>query len=214
MGPPKKDGAFKSGWSDFYIFFAVEALLMLTAALIRHERWKCMHRLLTNAYLVNDSNGALRAETYIAFDCGLEALDHQRNKRLRLNRASLTADLLKERCSQEHTPFSELMQADIFLALDGAVKVGQRVEDNWPRYWVPRTAVFFGSYGSLPVFLKVIDPSVRSGVRIALGVASGTELAARLAVASQKLDGFKALSIGAFSRFKLTEAANVAELIK
>jgi hypothetical protein len=46
FGPPATEGSYYPGWSNFYSYFALEALLVQTAALIRHGRWKSLRRLL------------------------------------------------------------------------------------------------------------------------------------------------------------------------
>lgn len=58
FGQPTTSGSYYPGWTDFYSFFALEALLVQTAALIRHERWKSLRRLLDATYVVRGSGGA------------------------------------------------------------------------------------------------------------------------------------------------------------
>ena len=38
FGPPLENGVYVDGWADLYRFFALEATLVVTAALLRYER--------------------------------------------------------------------------------------------------------------------------------------------------------------------------------
>ena len=215
FGPPAVDGAFYPGWENFYGFFGLESMLLQTASLIRHERWRSLRRLLSATFLVRGSNGETKATNYVAFDAELVALDEHRNRRLKLNRASLSADLLRERCRADGISFNEVMQADILLTLNAIVQVGGAPADAWPQYWAPRTSVYAGHGNRHPVFLRAADQDTRAGLRVALGVASGVDLAAKLQEASKRLGGFQRLSNGrTFSRFNFDEAVNMDELVK
>jgi hypothetical protein len=215
FGPPVESGAFYPGWADFYGFFALEGMLLQAAALIRHERWKTLRRLLSATFLVRRSSGETKAVNYAAFDLSLIALDSHRNQRLKLNRVSLSADMLRERCRADGISFDEVMQADVLLTLNAIVQVGGAPADEWPQYWAPRTTVY-ATYGKKhPLFLRASDPDTRSGLRLALGAASSSDLAAKLEAANKKLGGFQRLSSGRpFDQFSLPEAINMNELVK
>jgi hypothetical protein len=107
FGPPERNGSYYPGWVDTYAFVALESLLLLTAALLRHERWKLLNDLLLRTFIVRTDFNGQEASSYVVFDYRPRSLDEHRNRRLNLNRASLSADLLKERCSPELTPFAE-----------------------------------------------------------------------------------------------------------
>lgn len=212
LGPPTTSGSYYAGWVDFYAFFALEALLLQTAALLRHERWRCLRRLLDATYIVRDSQGAMTTESFVAFDPYLVSLDEHRNRSLNLNRVSVSADLLKERCSAEKTTFNEVMEADVFLALKVLASPSAGSSQGW-RYWAPRTAVFASHGNKLPIFLRASDESIRSGIHMAIGVRSGAELKARIDSAENLLDSLNRASGSAFGRFNFLEAINVSALV-
>lgn len=104
FGPPIENGRYMEAWADLYRFFALETVLLVTAALLRHERWQSLRYFLKYPYLVRTDHSGLRTVDITAFDAYIESMDRHRNSRMRTNRACLTADMLKERCSTEHTP--------------------------------------------------------------------------------------------------------------
>ena len=211
FGPPMENGTYMDGWSDLYRFFALEATLVITSALLRYERWQCLRSFLSYPYLVRtDHSGPATADITI-FDSYIRSMDEHRNNRMRTNRACLTADMLKERCSTEGTPFRELVQADVFLALYGVVHAKDSEANGQNRYWAPRTSVYTSDAQRLPLFLKAIDPGIRNGIRTAVGASSAADMAARIEVARPMLER---LSLDPFRRFNFVEAANLQTLIK
>ncbi|MGJ7614123.1 MULTISPECIES: toll/interleukin-1 receptor domain-containing protein [unclassified Variovorax] len=214
FGPPATAGRYNPGWSEIYSFFALEILLIQTAALARHERWKSLRRLFTTTFIVSDSQGQPKPSNYFAFGGHLNSLDEHRNKRLQLNRVSVTADLLKERCSPDKTTFSELAEADVLLCLESVVRAGADSTETWPRFWSPRTNVYYSYASKLPLFMRAADVEIRNGIRSVIGVSTGAELKNRLESASKQLDGFSRLKRGMFSDFDFLVAINANELTR
>ena len=151
----------------------------------------------------------VRRRVLVALDAPL----HQ--QRLGLKRLSLTADMLKERCSPEHTPFQELAQADVFLTLFGVVRM-QNVpsELSYRLVWRPRTTVFLEHGQRFRIFLRLEEEEYRHEMRTALGVASAADMAARVKFASENTNNFESLSLGHFSNFDFVEATNLSSLTK
>lgn len=214
FGPPVTSGEYYPGWSDFYSYFALEAFLIQTAALIRHGRWKSLRRLVSAAYVVKSSRRELKAASYVEFDANLVSLDEHRNHQLKLNRVSVSADLLKERCSADKMSFVELTEADVFLMLESVVRLGVQPSDDWPSIWAARTTVYCSYSSKFPLFMRATDEDVRRGIHTALGVDAGAALKARLDSANVRLNGFGRLGRGRFSEFNFIEAINLNELTK
>jgi TIR domain len=215
FGPPIESGSFYPGWSDFYGFFGLEAMLLQTAALLRHQRWKSLNRLLSGIYVVRNGNGESKPASFVAFDAQLVSLDEHRNRRLGMNRISMSADLLKERCGADTVPFSEMLQADVFLTLRSIVQLGAGPADEWPTYWALRTSVYAPPGNKHPVFMRAADSEIRAGLRTALNVASAADLSAKLESAGQRMGGFQRLSNNrSFSHFNFQEAVNLPLLVK
>ena len=214
FGPPTTSGQYYPGWTDLYSFFALEALLIQTAALIRHARWKSLRRLLDATYVVRGSHGDVKPVDFVTFDSQLVSLDEHRNHGLNLNRASVSADLLKERCSPDKTGFNEMAEADVLLTLKSVARLGDDAAQRWNSYWAPRTSVYASYANKFPLFLRVADEETRAGIHAAIGVTSGADLKARLERAGNVLSNVGRISSRGFSDFNFLEAINVNELVK
>lgn len=213
FGPPEKSGSYYPGWVDFYKFFALEAFLIQTAALIRNECWRTLRRLVDATYIVRGSQQEMTAVHFVAFDQYLQSLDEHRNHRLKLNRVFVSADLLKERCSIEKTSFAELMEADVFLALRSLV-AGNARSDGWISYWSPRTSVYASCENKYPLFLRASDETTRNGIHTAIGVRSGAELRAKLDSSEALLSHLNRAGGRMFGHFSFLNAINVDALTK
>ncbi len=216
FGPPERDGTYYPGWSDTFGFVALETLLLLTAALLRHERWNLLKQLLRRVFIVRTDHSGPASSNFVVFDRWLCSLDEHRNAQLRLNRASVTADLIKERCSSEKPAFAELMQADVFLALAAVVCIDEAAsETSQVHFWAPRTAVYYPNARPLQLFMRVEDQEFRSCIRATMGVNSAADMAKRVEAARVRLDDFRALAVGrGFSRFNMIGATNLQILMK
>lgn len=214
FGPPLTDGTYVDGWSDLYRFFALESVLLITAALIRHERWKCLRALCKYPFVLRTDHSGRKAADINAFDAFMPSIDEHRNYRLKLNRASLTADMLKERCSPEHTSFADMVQADFLLALDGVVHANEREVNGGTRYWAPRTGVYKAETGGLPLFMKATDPDIRRDIHTALGVKDAADMMTRVLEGARLLDEFKMLSVNRYWGINFVEATNLQVLTK
>ncbi len=214
FGPPVTSGQFYPGWGDYYAFFAYEAFLVQTAALIRHSCWRSLRKLLDSTYIVRGRHGDNQASNFISFDTNLVALDEHRNRRLNLSRLSVSADLLKERCSPDKTGLHDLMEADVLLTLKSVVLAAAKPADYWHTYWTPRTSIFASHSNKFPLFMRAADMENREGIRTVLAVTSGSDLKAKLEAMSDSLKGFTMFSRGPFNNFNFLEAINYTELVK
>lgn len=164
---------------DHFRFFVREIFLHQIALLIRKEDFKAINYLLYTPFVIYSSKrGDTRVYTYEAIRAYIECFEN-RNKRLGLNRISITADLLKERTANALVDFTEVQQADIALyyaSLIGKEKLSTYGNNHWS--WYPETTVYrnlaypmFGRMASLRYFEKS---------RLMFGLASLEELNRKL----------------------------------
>lgn len=109
---------------DLAKFLGHELFVMLFSHLIREGRWELIGDLLDRGiFLSNPSDGRPRAVPFTKVSEYVRLLDH-RNNRLNLRRASLHAEILKQRHTEggigSTTPMHEFTAADFFLYLRGA----------------------------------------------------------------------------------------------
>lgn len=208
-----RSGTYYPGWVNFYEFLACEAMLMQIAASLRYRRWHSINRVLSAAYLVSNVDGEIKTQTFTIFSTYLRALDEHRNNRLKLQRVSLSADMLKERCGSQITTFNELMQADTLLCLKSTLaKPSDGISSR--SIWRPRTSAY-AQYGNKhPIFMKAVEGETKAGIRIALGFTSNAELSTQLREALPRIEMLTQHAGNHFSEFNLVEAINFNELVK
>jgi hypothetical protein len=215
FGLPADQGTFYPGWADPFSFFALEALLVQTAALLRHQRWKSLRRLLSATYIVQSpQRRESGAESYTAFDQNIVSLDEHRNRRLQLNRVCVSADVLKERCSSDKTSFPELLEADVFLMLGSIARsFSPTALEQWPRIWRARTTIYSPYGNKFPTFMRSADDDTRNGIHHAISVTSGADLQVRLENAKARF-GELGRQSRSFDHFNFFDAINSAVLIR
>jgi hypothetical protein len=141
---PGTGGSFYAAQFDLPKFLGHELMVVLVGALIGERRWQTVAELCREPIIIPNANRGFSNEslvTYIYASENLELLDH-RNRRLRLSRVSLHADMLKERHENgqlgELSPWSRFQDADVFLYLRSAFELPEF--DLW-KIWRPWSAV-------------------------------------------------------------------------
>jgi hypothetical protein len=139
---------------DFPKFIGHELMVTLFAPLVGEHRWKMVADLCQEPLVIPNATGRFSAEhtvTYLYASAPVALLDH-RNMRLKLNRVSLHADILKERHETgqlgEYSPWRRFQDADVFLYLRSALS-----PEQFSLYdvWRPWSAALFG--GNSPSYL-------------------------------------------------------------
>lgn len=127
---------------DNFKFIIHELFLYAVATLIRNEKFSILNQFLTMKFYIPEktNSGKDPMTSYETIYKHVNSLEH-RNKRLNLNRLSLHADILKQRCKHSGFEFKQLLQADftLFLRLD-------IVSLNRYYRWYPVTLVYTTHY--------------------------------------------------------------------
>jgi len=147
---PEGIGSFSEWWFEQYRFFNMENFLYLTALLIKYKKIDEVKFFTEEKYYVY-SGYERGAYEFSLFNSYIKSIEQHRKSRLKSNRISITADLLKERCDITFLSFEEIMQADFILSLKSTFD-----KDNKYSYWFPRTLVYKGWHSQLPfpIFIK------------------------------------------------------------
>lgn len=111
---------FVTDW-DHYKFAGHELFVILFASLMRDERWAIVAELLSEGIAVSNPRDQITdVEPYTSVSASLESLV-DRNRRLKLSRLSVRADLLRDRHSEgelgDLVTMQQFMEADFFLFL-------------------------------------------------------------------------------------------------
>ena len=164
---------------DNFKFIIHELYLYAVACFIRHERFETAASLMGTGYYLPPDSVDYRAnmKSFEVFCNPLESLWH-RKQRLKLNRASLHADLLRQRSNQSGISFRYLMQADFVLYLRSL----HLVSENRYRLWKPETLLFSCNYPRVfEIFVRSQSAAYFNQVKVLLSVEDKSELGSTLA---------------------------------
>lgn len=102
-----------------------------------------------------------------ALNANIASLNH-RNSRLKLNRATLNADMAREVCGVIPLDFGEYVQADFVIYL--------YFEQRSKRWWPDSNIFAADRHGSFPIFLRATSEPLRSELLGLLLLASSDAL--------------------------------------
>lgn len=139
-----KGSRYQTYQNDNIRFIAQESLLLLTSLLLKSESFGVFSNL-TRTYLLGSKHDQVKNVHITELYSQLPSLEHVRNERLRLNRISVTADILKERSDREILTFEDIISADLVLFLRAIFK---------GNHWVPRTVVYKRDFEAAEIFIR------------------------------------------------------------
>ena len=151
MSRPESVTSWQEWDFDNFRFIIHELFLYAIAILVKLERFQQASMLLSQTYYVlgNSDYGRDVMVSFSVFREYMESLEY-RNKRLKLRRLSLRADLLKERCQTTGIDFRYLMQADFILFIRAEL-YGEKPFDIWG----PETLLYLGHFpGPFEIFAR------------------------------------------------------------
>ena len=148
--PRDGTGSYSEWWFEQYCFFNMETFLYLMALLLKYKKIEEFKFFTEEKYLIYTGSQRGTYEFPI-FNRYIKSIEQYRKQRLKLNRISITADLIKERSDVPSISFDEIMQADFILSLKSTLD-----KDSRYNYWFPRTLVYKGWHSEqpFPIFLK------------------------------------------------------------
>ena len=129
---------------DNFKFIVHELFLYALAVLLKYDRLGQANLLLQQQYYLpgNSDYGRDAMVSFVVVREHMPSLEH-RNNRLKLRRASIRADLLKERCNGTGVDFRYLMQGDFVAFMRAEVEA----KNDWSRWW-PETLLYLGHFNS------------------------------------------------------------------
>jgi hypothetical protein len=141
MFRPKNVMQYNEWYWDNFRFIIHEMFLYAIGLLLKHERFNHVLQLISQGYYVGDTldNSREAMQQFGIIRQYMESLTY-RNKRLKLNRISLRAEILEKRSHASGLPFVDLMQADFVLFFFDSVT--SLKENRRPRWW-PETLLYY-----------------------------------------------------------------------
>lgn len=172
--PPEDLKQLEGWWSDSQRIFTYELFLYIIAILIKADRFENLQNIFTTHFILPESavRGGRDFVAYDEFYGYSETLDY-RNKRLKLNRISILADIIKERATRKDIPFREVMQAEVVILLISLLSNDHR--------WYPNTLVY-AEYGvKLPFFIRAMQYKYFARLSLITGIETGDKLREKFA---------------------------------
>lgn len=117
-------------WRDSLRFIARELFLTTVGVLLAQQHWKMVREIVDHQYRLDDGG----THSFVAFDGFARSLDVFRNRRLKLQRVAVSADILKERAEEDGLAFDVIITADFVLHLMSRAR-----DDRPTRRWQVRT---------------------------------------------------------------------------
>ena len=174
FSPPEGVSRYTEWDFDNFKFITHELFLYALASFIRHERFESASYLMQNEYYVQGSSeyGKNVMVPFNVFRRHMKSLIH-RNKRLKLRRLSIRADLLKERCKGVGLEFMHLMQADFILFIRDYLDHPDQMF-----HWFPETLLFIRHHGTaFEVFARSKSSAYFDKSKQLLGIQKKDDLA-------------------------------------
>lgn len=142
--PTQSGGSFYPAQFCAIQFISQELLLHSVAIFLKLEKFNDLNILINTGIIRKNLS---RGELVQIFDMyeHVEMLDRIRNDRLKLQRASVTADLFKERASSGPINFDDLIEADLILFFRAELT---------NKHWYPRTIVYIDEWHIPTLFLR------------------------------------------------------------
>jgi hypothetical protein len=180
-GPPPDTLSWSETWYDNYDFILHELFLYLVALLLRHKRFPETNIFLDRQYLLpqNLRHGGEDMISFGVFRAYCESLN-DRNKRLKLNRLSIFADLIKERATVNDLSFDRIMQAEFVLFIRSILSMAAH------DVWYPATLIYAGYSKPFEIFARAQSHSEFERLKGLLKVNSKEELVAKYLAAAEK----------------------------
>ncbi|TCQ17472.1 SEFIR domain-containing protein [Rhizobium sp. PP-CC-3G-465] len=168
------EGSYNDWDFDNYRFIVHELFLYCVCIFIRYERFPAAQEFLDNEYYWDDRRGRdNKMHSFSIFRTNLRSLEH-RNQRLRLQRLSVRADLLKQRNVGTGVDFNHVMTADFLLYLRSA-GAGRGYG------WWPETLVYAERFsGPFEIFARAKSLRYFDKIKGMLNVQNKAELEKKL----------------------------------
>lgn len=193
-------------YNDHLQLFLNEIFLYLIAILIKYEKYECISFLLKNRYGIEQEYSEIEFQPYCRiFNKYNRILDVNYNRRLGLNRVSISVDLLKERATNSNITFENIHDADILLYYSGLL-----IHKN---VWFPRLSIYNKGSRRPPIIQRMKSTRFFERIKPVLGIKSKIDLFDKIKTLDRKMcDNYSQFDyhfIDIFNAFKEDELCSL-----
>ncbi len=198
--PPEGQGRYRDFDFDNFKFLVHELFLHVGATLISERRFSLLNVLLDRPYYIQSraDRGSDPMTSFVEFRDYL-GLFKFRNQQLKLNRISLVADMIRERCGGSGKFFSNIMQTDFLFFVRSDI-----TGENPYNRWYPETLVFSEHREEgFELFQRARSTAFFESIRPLLGNATKEDLANLLEKYKEDPQSLPRLNFGRISPWRL-----------
>jgi hypothetical protein len=197
---PAAVGSFYKCSEDNYKLLCYEFFLYTFAVFVKAKKYSEARQLIDHQYIAPRTFGGsdLESHTFGGFNEHAESLESDCAQVGGTRRYSVMADLIHDRATNKHIRFSDVLQADVLLWIQGGAGWG----------WYPRTLIYSRNVGKLELFLRAATVEGFKPLRAMLKISSPKELLQR--ISSQEMQ--KTLQSERFWHSDINECLNLKEL--
>lgn len=172
---PEGMGGYNEAWFDNYDFILREIFLYLITIFIKLKKYDAAVYFLSEKHFY-ETNTEKSSDWYGCYDSYVRTLNGDRNQRLKLNRVSVMADIIKDHSDSQHVSFADLMQSDLILSIRGLI-----ADKNNIIRWYPRTLVYAERHeqNGFDLFFRAESKKNFTVIKILLNVKNKTDLIKR-----------------------------------
>lgn len=173
MSRPIDQNSYHEYQFDNFKFIVHELYLYTLAVFLKYERFELVAPLLLQDYYVAGQTDFGKNEMIGFYNFWQDTRSlHYRNTRLKLQRLSIRADMLKDRANGTGVDFRYLMQADFVAFMRNEIQS----KGNYSIWW-PETLLYVGSFGSsFEIFARAKSQKYFNKLKLILGIESPTDL--------------------------------------
>lgn len=193
--------------ADVTKFFAEFMYVAIVALMLRTRRFSTLGKFLRTPILtMEDGSVTARTVSVSRLNTSVSSLEY-RNKNLKLNRASLHADFIKDVCEKVPIDFWEYLQSDFYLFLFFEL---QEIEGRW---WPDSNIYATDRDGSFPLFARATQVEIRENLLKPLGLNEKSALEKlKNDISEGRYNNIRWSS--SFSRLQIWSLGNFEEILK
>lgn len=196
-------------WYDNYRFVLRELFVYLIAVLIKNKKFERVNYFLNGRYYYI-KDGVRTSSTFAVFDVYIGSLDNHRKNRLQLRRATIVADMLKERSDLKGISFDDIIQADFILFIYYYI---YKKENSF--HWYPRTSVHIDiQQQPFELFFKASSKKHFNALKTLFGINSGDEFISHFNKAYENSEALQGLRIDMHHPVSYKSLLNLDNLYK
>lgn len=173
--------SYNEMWFDNFKYMNQELYLYFITILIKSSEFDEIEFFLTEKYFNRGIRGQ-KVKDFTEFNSHISVLDERRKSRLKMNRISITADMLHDSANFKGISFDLLMQTDFILCIRSILNL-----NDYYNRWFPRTLVYKGRWGSeaFELFLRAESKSHFEVVKKLLLIKSKADLVEKFSAADK-----------------------------